>query len=723
MHIQMISPHGLIRYKNPEIGSDRDTGGQVKYLVELLSEMRKNEKITKVDLITRYISDRRYSSDYSVKVENIDEKIRIIRVQCGGVKYRPKETLWPYLDEMVDNLIRFNREEEQVPDIVHGHYADGSYVAQQISIIYDMPMVMTGHSLGQYKLKMLEMEGVSGDDIDKKYNIKHRIKVEENAISHSRLVIASTENEIKTQYSYYNAAKSADFIINPPGYNSNVFYSYYKHTLPGSEMDIESEIAYNRMQNEIGKFLYEPGKPIILAIGRADKRKNFETIIKAYGNDKQLQTLANLVIFAGIRKDIRQMPQEECEVLTELLLLLDRYDLYGKLAIPKKNNSRTEIPEVYRIAALNKGVFINATRGENFGLTILEAAASGLPVIAPDAGGPKEIISQCSNGIVIDIDDDKKIAEAVKKIISDNALWQMYSENSIVNVFKHYSWKSHVDKYVNSLETLLQKDSEQNNKTERTSLSISVGRKFSNVKRVIITDIDDTLIGRENNEGLPEFIEYLNRVGEDTVFGLATGRNKQLTEDAITQHGLPQPDIMICSAGTEIYYGGNMILDKGWEKHISYLWKREKIINAMENMPALVMQEKEAQWDYKLSYYANKEFADDDIAEIYRLLDFYRLKAKVLFSEKSFIDFLPFRAGKGKAINYLSFKWHIPIEDFSVFGNSGNDEGMLMTKANATVVGNYSSELEKLKKNKKIYFAKESLANGILEGLKYFGSI
>ena len=71
MHIQMISPHGLIRYKNPEIGSDRDTGGQVKYLVELLSEMRENEKITKVDLITRYISDRRYSLDYSVVLQKI----------------------------------------------------------------------------------------------------------------------------------------------------------------------------------------------------------------------------------------------------------------------------------------------------------------------------------------------------------------------------------------------------------------------------------------------------------------------------------------------------------------------------------------------------------------------------------------------------------------------------------------------------------------------------
>ena len=37
---------------------------------------------------------------------------------------------------------------------------------------------------------------------------------------------------------------------------------------------------------------------------RADKRKNFETIIQSFGQDKELQAMANLAIFAGVRKDI-----------------------------------------------------------------------------------------------------------------------------------------------------------------------------------------------------------------------------------------------------------------------------------------------------------------------------------------------------------------------------------------------------------------------------------
>ncbi|MCD8539026.1 MAG: hypothetical protein LRY55_04120 [Leadbetterella sp.] len=91
-----------------------------------------------------------------------------------------------------------------------------------------------------------------------------------------------------------------------------------------------------RINSEIERFLFAPEKPLILSIGRADKRKNFETIITSYGQDKELQTMANLAIFAGVRKDISLMPPDEQETLTNLLLLMDKYDLYGQNGISRK---------------------------------------------------------------------------------------------------------------------------------------------------------------------------------------------------------------------------------------------------------------------------------------------------------------------------------------------------------------------------------------------------
>src|SRR5690606_32474428 len=171
-------------------------------------------------------------------------------------------------------------------------------------------------------------------------------------------------------------------------------------------------------------------------------------LITSYGQDKELQAMANLAIFAGVRKDITEMPDDEKEILTNLLLLLDKYDLYGKMAIPKKNDPKLEVPEIYRIAARKKGVFVNATPGENFGLTLVEAAACGLPVVASPTGGPKEIIEQCDNGMLVDVEDPKAIADALKKIISDQTLWEKYSANGIVATSQQYSWTAHCNKYM-----------------------------------------------------------------------------------------------------------------------------------------------------------------------------------------------------------------------------------------------------------------------------------
>ncbi len=60
------------------------------------------------------------------------------------------------------------------------------------------------------------------------------------------------------------------------------------------------------------------------------------------------------------------------------------------------------MPELYRLAAASKGVFINPALTEPFGLTLLEAGATGLPIVATNDGGPRDIIANCRNGLLID---------------------------------------------------------------------------------------------------------------------------------------------------------------------------------------------------------------------------------------------------------------------------------------------------------------------------------
>jgi hypothetical protein len=188
--------------------------------------------------------------------------------------------------------------------------------------------------------------------------MERRIAVEENVLQSADVFIESTQHTIDTQYALYDHVKSAKFKVIPPGVNLEIFYPFYRMDMPSFKMSIEQEQAIYRVNSDIERFLFNPAKPLILSIGRADRRKNFEVIIQSYGQDKELQAMANLAIFAGVRKDISQMPEDEQDILKNLLLLLDKYDLYGKIAIHKKNDPKLEVPEIYRIVA-KRGIYVN----------------------------------------------------------------------------------------------------------------------------------------------------------------------------------------------------------------------------------------------------------------------------------------------------------------------------------------------------------------------------
>jgi sucrose-phosphate synthase len=714
-YIQLFSPHGLIRFKDPEIGRDKDTGGQVKYVLELLENLSQHPLVRKVDLFTRKIIDKRVSVSYGEEIETVNGKARILRMTCGGSTYHHKEALWDHLDEFIDKTLRFIEKEDDFPDVAHGHYADGNYLAGQISEVYGIPFIATGHSLGRNKKNILLLEGLSPDDINEKFNIDRRIAEEENLLQTADVIVVSTQHEIDTQYSLYTNKHTARFEVIPPGVNTEVFYPFYRFDMPSFKMTIEQEQALYHINSDIERFLFNPAKPLVLSIGRADKRKNFETIIQSYGQDKELQAMANLAIFAGVRKDITQMPADEQDILTNLLLLLDKYDLYGKMAIPKKNDPKLEVPEIYRIAARKKGVFVNGTPGENFGLTIVEAAACGLPVVASPSGGPKEILEQCNNGLLVDVEEPAAIADALKKIIADQVLWEKYSANGIIASNQLYSWTAHTSKYIGIIQELFsRKDTEALTFVHKTAY----GKKLAKAKLIIISDLDGTLVDGIKSDGLSELKQWIADHKSKVVFGVASGRNREITQQAFADYDLPNPDILICSAGSEIYYTAKFIADKGWESHIEYQWKRKELQNALAKFPGIRLQEPAAQWRFKLSYYVDNNFDNDDIANLYKFLDDRKLRTKILLTDNHYLDLLPFRASKGSAVRYLSYKWKVPLEHFITAGNSGNDIDMLKGKVKGIVVANYSPELEELRKNRLIYFSEHPLAEGVLDGIK-----
>jgi sucrose-phosphate synthase len=708
VYVQLYSIHGLIRGSNLELGRDADTGGQSKYVLELAQTLSEDPRVERVELVTRQIKDKKVSEDYSVPEEKINDKLSIIRIRCGGGKYIRKELLWNHLEEFVDKSIKHIKNKGRLPDIIHSHYADAGYVCTELTQFFGIPFVHTGHSLGRDKLRKLLTDEMDKNEIEKRYKISHRINIEENIIHFANRIVTSTKQEIQNQYGDYNNTSPEKFRVIPPGVDLEKFYAYNSR-IP---LDEETSKLLQTISEQLLNFFVQIEKPLILTVCRPDKRKNISGLIKAYGEDKELQKKANLAIFAGIREDIQQMPDNEREVLTDILLLMDKYNLYGKMAIPKRHDTHTEVPELYRIAADTGGVFTNVALTEPFGLTLIEAAGCGVPVVATDDGGPRDILENCQNGILVDVSETKNISDAIKKIINDKELWLRYSGSGMKNVKKYYTWKAHAQTYLKEVEELVEQGQ------DNQKVFASVGKKLLDAEKLIVSDIDHTLIGED--DALEEFIDILNSSDTKIGFAVATGRTVDSAFDVLKEYKVPYPDIIISSVGAEIYYNyrGKLIYSTGWEAHIKHQWNRGKIKKLLEGFKLIEYQEEKNQRDFKISYYTSEN--PENIKKIKETLIKNKIKANVIFSHGQYLDILPYRASKGKAIRYLAYRWNIPHERILVAGDSGNDREMLKGDLLGVVVANYSSELESLKGQNRIYFAKREYAGGIIDGINHY---
>ncbi|CAN1812685.1 Sucrose-phosphate synthase 4 [Linum perenne] len=696
LYIVLISMHGLVRGENMELGRDSDTGGQVKYVVELARALANTQGIYRVDLLTRQITSPEVDSSYGEPIEMLSYPqdgsgscgAYIIRIPCGPPhKYIPKESLWPHVPEFVDgalnHIVNMARAlGEQVnggkqptwPYVIHGHYADAGEVAAHLSGALEVPMVLTGHSLGRNKFEHLLKQGrLSREDINLTYNIFRRIEAEEFGLDAAQMVVTSTRQEIEEQWGLYDGFDVKlerklrvrrrrgvscmgryipRMVVIPPGMDFS-----YVTAQDSSEDDLKSFVgpdkAHKKLHippiwSEIMRFFTNPHKPTILALSRPDPKKNVTTLIKAFGENQTLREVANLTLILGNRDDIEDMSSTPSAVLTTVLKLIDKYDLYGQVAFPK-HHKQSQVPDIYRLAAktklltevvmcricLLKGVFINPALVEPFGLTLIEAAAYGLPIVATKNGGPVDILKALKNGILVDPHDQKAITDALLKLLADKNRWNECRKNGLKNIHK-FSWPEHCRNYLSHVEHCRNSHpkthlgmpympqepmSESLKEAEDISLGFSIEGDFrssseldaetkhkklieaitllaspngsSSVKYspgrrqilfVIATDCYDAN-GKstshmqdiiKNTLKAASLIQGLSKVG----FVLLTGSS--IAETIETLRSCPVNiedfDAIVCNSGAEMYYPWReMVADTDYEEHVEYRWPGDNI--------------------------------------------------------------------------------------------------------------------------------------------------
>jgi sucrose-phosphate synthase len=446
-------------------------------------------------------------------------------------------------------------------------------------------------------------------------------------------------------------------------------------------------------------------------LSRPDVRKNIAALVTAYGEDPALQETANLIIVAGNRDDIDDLDAGAKEVFADLLRLIDSYDLYGRVAYPK-HHAPEDVPHIYRLAAVSGGVFVNAALTEPFGLTLIEAAASGLPIVATEDGGPRDIIQNCQNGVLVDPLDPRDIAAGIKQVLCDWERWQIRSTQGLKGVREHYVWDAHAKRYLDVIRPITE------DTAERLTSPAKVRRPALYHDRAIFTDLDQNLL--ENPESLPQLLAVIRENRKCAAFGIATGRRLDSALKVMKQHQIPAPDVLITSGGTEIHYAPKLTADTAWTQHIEKQWTPHVVRRVLDGLPGLVPQPKDKQSRFKISYFIDPTKAPS-LEEINQLLHKEDQATNVIVSFGQFLDVLPIRASKGLALRYYAALFDIALDHILVAGGSGADEDMMRGNTLAAVVGNrHDEELSQLADIDRIYFASGRGASGILEALDHY---
>jgi glycosyltransferase involved in cell wall biosynthesis len=169
--------------------------------------------------------------------------------------------------------------------------------------------------------------------------------------------------------------------------------------------------------------------PIIVSVGRLTKQKGHSYLIKAFSVVRQSLPCRLLIIGTG---------DEEGNLINAVdrLGLRNDVEFLGFQKNPFKYMAKSSL-------------FVSSSIYEGFGNVIVEGMALGLPVISTDCpSGPSEIIEHEKNGLLVPIKDERALAQAILKVLTNDDMKRSLSDEARSRA-RHFDLNSIVQKYGN----------------------------------------------------------------------------------------------------------------------------------------------------------------------------------------------------------------------------------------------------------------------------------
>lgn len=330
---------------------------------------------------------------YPDQINEVPDNKKILGKKLPRLAYR--HGLWitvdPYM-EVKRALSKFH------PEVIHNQTAEMvAFAVRRYAKRYNVPMVSTGHAYP--------------DNITSQVKILKPIKKPLDAILGAYMASFLKHSE----YATMPTEMAIDDLVPK---NRKRFKVTVEPVSNGVDL---SQFGPGKVPERIyRKFKLPKDQPIALYVGRVDPEKSISKVVEAFAG--VLEKIPNAVlVIVGDGTDRQHLVD-----LAKALGIEKSLRFPGRIYPP-------DVMDIYRAAQ----VFVTASETETQGIVLIEAAATGLPLVAVDAGAVREICQDKKNGILCQPGNVEELTDAVVKILQDKKLRKKYGEASQEIAKKH----------------------------------------------------------------------------------------------------------------------------------------------------------------------------------------------------------------------------------------------------------------------------------------------
>ncbi len=223
---------------------------------------------------------------------------------------------------------------------------------------------------------------------------------------------------------------------------SEAVREYLSRYFPGDYAVIPNGIDLERFNPQVELIpKYADGKPNILFVGRLEKRKGFKYLLRAFPYVKAEFPEARLLVVGAFDKDDKA---PHLRYIREHRIRGVRFIGY----LPDE-----ELPRYYKTSHL---LCAPSTGFESFGMILLEAMATGVPIVASDIVGYRTVLTHGQEGLLVEPENEVALAQAIIALLKDPDLRLRMVERGLTKA-EDYSWNRVAQQVLDYYQRVLEK--------------------------------------------------------------------------------------------------------------------------------------------------------------------------------------------------------------------------------------------------------------------------